>query len=203
MLISWSARASKKRLRNRSQFFAIHQHFLSSQAGTFSQDFSLASWKEHKWDSLKCVPSWCHHVVLPSQYVPSNANKSKFRSPQFLSKEEVYTSELRIANGCHSNGCLLVVQKKSCKTWFTLKFHCPKIGPFPACPATSPAPNGQSPGAGPFDCQEPQILGQSCRAPCDSGADFAVITCEEQGWTLQDECPTESYLLDAGIYLGL
>eukprot|EP00435_Cladocopium_sp_Y103_P067875 s402_g30.t1 len=54
-------------------------------------------------------------------------------------------------------------------------------------------------GAGPFDCQEPQILGQSCRAPCDSGAEFAVITCEEQGWTLQDECPTESYLLDAGI----
>lgn len=50
-------------------------------------------------------------------------------------------------------------------------------------------------GAGPFDCQEPQILGQSCRAPCDSGAEFAVITCEEQGWTLQDECPTESYLL--------
>ena len=27
-----------------------------------------------------------------------------------------------------------------------------------------------------------------------------MITCEEQGWTLQDECPTESYLLDAGIY---
>ena len=28
-----------------------------------------------------------------------------------------------------------------------------------------------------------------------------MITCEEQGWTLQDECPTESYLLDAGNYL--
>jgi len=49
-------------------------------------------------------------------------------------------------------------------------------------------------GAGPFNCEEPQVLGQSCRAPCESGVD-AVITCEEQGWQLQDECPAESYLL--------
>lgn len=49
-------------------------------------------------------------------------------------------------------------------------------------------------GAGPFDCQEPQVVGQQCRAPCDSGVE-AVVTCDEQGWQLQDECPPESYLL--------
>lgn len=55
------------------------------------------------------------------------------------------------------------------------------------------------PGAGPFNCEEPQVLGQSCRAPCESGVD-AVITCEEQGWQLQDECPAESYLLAPWIF---
>ena len=152
-------------------------------------------------------------VVVPSRS-PSKPIRSlkrkqiKIQNPTIFYQRKFRSLYFRVtdscdvtANGCHSNGCLLVVQKKSCKTSFSLEFHCPKIGPFPACHQKPPP--WPSPGAGPFDCQEPQILGQSCRAPCDSGAEFAVITCEEQGWTLQDECPTESYLLDAGIYLGL
>ena len=100
-----------------------------------------------------------------------------------------------------SNGYLLVDQTKIMQNLIFPSISWSK--PRPKNPTLAPHwPHAAlGPGAGAFDCQEPQILGQSCRAPCDSGAEFAVITCEEQGWTLQDECPTESYLLDAGIYL--
>ena len=56
------------------------------------------------------------------------------------------------------------------------------------------------PGAGPFDCEAASV-GQSCRAKCDSGSD-AVMICEENGWTLQDECP-ESDSLDAGVQTSI